>query len=97
LQPSVSLEKFTGRYVNDVYGWLDISKSDEGLTITFEHHKKLFVNLAHLENENFLASFSNVLYGESIFPFVVEEGKVKKFTLKLDPQVENTTYDFYKQ
>lgn len=97
VQPSISLKKFTGRYVNDVYGWLDIKENEEGLTISFEHHKKLSVRLAHLENDNFLASFSNVLYGESIFPFEVQDGKVKKFTLKLDPQVENTTYDFYKQ
>jgi CubicO group peptidase (beta-lactamase class C family) len=95
--PSVSLDEFTGRYVNEVYGWLDITKRQDGLRISFEHHKELYVSLAHLENDTFLASFNNVLYGESIFPFEVEDGKVKKFTLKLDPQVENTTYDFYKQ
>lgn len=95
--PTVPLEAFEGRYVNEVYGSLDISRHAEGLTIAFEHHKKLFVSLAHLENDTFLASFSNVLYGESVFPFEVQDGKVKKFTLKLHPQVENTTYDFYKQ
>ena len=73
-------------------------KREEGhLHIEFEHHKDLKVKLSHLKNDEFLASYSNILYGESVFPFEIVNGAVKKFTLKLHPQVEQTTYDFYKQ
>lgn len=97
LLPEIPLASFQGRYRNKVYGYLDIQEKDSGLFITFEHHKDLTVGLKHLENNTFLATYSNPLYGRSVFPFVIEDGVVKKFTLKLHPQVENTTYDFYKQ
>lgn len=96
-KPSVSLSKFEGKYVNEVYGWIKIKKVENALHIDFEHHKDLSVILKHTKDDEFLASFSNILYGESIFPFEVLDGKVHKFVLKLDPQVEQTTYDFYKQ
>lgn len=96
-KPSVALSKFEGTYRNEVYGWIKINKVKDELHIDFEHHKSLKVTLKHTKDNEFLASFSNVLYGESIFPFEVVDGKVKKFTLKLDPQVEQTTYDFYKE
>lgn len=96
-KPAVALSKFEGTYVNDVYGWIKIKKEKGDLHIDFEHHKDLKVTLKHTKDNNFLATFSNVLYGQSIFPFEVVDGDVKMFTLKLDPQVEQTTYDFYKQ
>jgi len=95
--PSAPLTAFEGMYRNEVYGWLKIKKEGDRLHIDFEHHKDLKVQLAHLKNDEFLASYSNVLYGESVFPFEIIDGQVKKFTLKLHPQVEQTTYDFYKQ
>lgn len=95
-KPSVALSKFVGTYTNDVYGWIKIKKDKDILSIDFEHHKDLKVALRHTKEDQFLASFNQALYGESIFPFEVEDGNVKKFTLKLNPEVEQTTYDFYK-
>ncbi len=94
---SIPLKSFVGKYVNEIYGWLKIKEEKGKLNIEFEHHKSLTVSLSHLSEDKFLASFSNVLYGESVFPFEIENGTVKKFTLKLHPQVEQTTYEFYKQ
>lgn len=96
-KPSVSLSKFEGNYANEVYGWIKIKKIEDELHIDFEHHKDLKVILKHTKDNEFLATFSNTLYGQSIFPFEVVDEKVTKFVLKLDPQVEQTTYDFYKQ
>jgi len=97
-KPSISLNKFLGRYANEVYGSLTISKkSKDTLQIDFEHHKNLTVKLMHLKNNKFYAVFNNPLYGESVFPFIVKDNKVVEFTLKLDPSVEVTTYTFYKQ
>ena len=95
--PSLPLSAFEGRYINTVYGYLDIAQDGDALGITFQHHKDLTVRLEHLEADRFLATFSNSLYGTSVFPFTITDGEVAQFTLKLHPQVENTTYDFYKQ
>lgn len=97
ISPSVKLKKFVGTYTNEVYGWLKISEKGNDLHIDFQHHKDLTVQLSHTENDQFLAVFSNPLYGQSIFPFEVVDREVKQFTLKLDPQVEKTTYDFVKE
>ncbi|MCD2258313.1 serine hydrolase domain-containing protein [Psychroserpens luteolus] len=95
---SVSLDRFEGSYKNEVYGMLTIKKGGEDqLRIDFEHHKDLNVKLMHLKNNEFYAVFNNPLYGESVFPFVIEDNNVIKFTLKLHPSVERTTYDFYKE
>ncbi len=96
-KPSAALSKFEGTYTNEVYGWIKIKKTKDELHIDFEHHKDLKVTLKHTKEDEFLAIFNNTLYGQSIFPFEVVDGQVKKFVLKLDPQVENTTYDFYKK
>jgi len=97
-KPTLPLKKFVGRYKNEVYGTLDIKKAkDNTLHISFEHHKDLSVSLMHLKDNEFYAVFNNPLYGESVFPFVIENKKVLKFTLKLHPSVERTTYDFYKE
>ncbi len=95
--PSLPLTAFEGRYKNTVYGYLDITRDGDALAIAFEHHKDLTVRLEHLEGDRFLATFSNPLYGISVFPFTITDEAVTQFTLKLHPQVENTTYDFYKQ
>ncbi|WP_298893704.1 serine hydrolase domain-containing protein [uncultured Psychroserpens sp.] len=97
-KPSVSLDRFEGSYKNEVYGMLSIKKvGEDELRIDFEHHKDLKVKLMHLKNNEFYAVFNNPLYGESVFPFVIENNNVVKFTLKLHPSVERTTYDFYKE
>ncbi len=95
--PSISLDKFVGRYKNEVYGWAAIKREGNTLLLTFEHHKDLTVKLSHLENDVFLAQYNVALYGISKFPFIIEDEKIKYFTLKLDPSIERTTYDFYKE
>lgn len=96
-KPSISLKNFVGKYKNDVYGWLEIKKMNKNkLQINFQHHKDLKVTLSHLKDDKFYAVYNNPMYGESVFQFEIENNKVKKFTLKLHPSVEETTYDFYK-
>ena len=97
-KPSIPLIDFVGTYKNQVYGEVEISqKNPSTLLITFEHHENLDVSLQHLENDIFYAKFNDAGYGKAEFPFVIENNKVIKFTLTLDPNIENTTYDFYKK
>lgn len=96
-KPSLPLSKFVGDYKNEVYGTINISQKGTSLVITFEHHKNLNVTLEHLENDNFYAAFNNPGYGKTEFPFVIENESVIKFILALAPNIEETTYDFYKE
>jgi len=97
-KPSAKLKAFVGNYKNDVYGTVSIKKIDKNeFQVNFQHHKDLSVSLKHLKDDSFYAVFNNPLYGESVFPFTIEKKKVVKFTLKLDPSIERTTYDFYKE
>jgi len=96
-KPSVSLSNFEGIYRNKVYGWLTIKELKGKLHIDFQHHKDLKVRLSHLKENKFYAVYNSPIYGESVFPFEVENKKVKKFTLKLHPDVDPSEYEFYKE
>ncbi len=93
---SVPLKNFVGTYTSEVYGWTKISKEGEVLTMTFQHHPDLSVNLSHIGDNQFMAAYNNLLYGVSLFPFTVDEDKVTGFTLKLAEFIERTTYNFKK-
>jgi hypothetical protein len=41
LKPGIDLKYFAGRYINPVYGYLDISKTGDKLKMVFEHHPNL--------------------------------------------------------
>lgn len=97
LQPPVAFEDFIGKYENDIYGYIEIVKMDEKLSMNFEHHPALSADLGYLSDNRFYCVFNNPLFGKSIMPFKIEDGKVKGMTLKVADFVEKTTYDFEKK
>ncbi len=96
LNPSLSLDKYAGRYFHDVYGYIDITKTSDMLEMSFEHHSSLNGNLESLGENRFLCTYSDPIYGVRVIPFVTEGNKVKSFTLSVHPFVEFTTYEFVK-
>ncbi len=96
LEPSIDLNEYTGKYLNDVYGYADIKKNGEALEISFEHHSNLKGNLECLGGNRFVCTFNDPIYGVRVFPFVTDENKVKSFTLSVHPFIEFTTYEFVK-
>ena len=64
--------------------------------MTFEHHPNLTAKLEHIANNRFLCTYSNPSQGTKVFPFVIENNKVKSFTLGVADQLEFTTYEFIK-
>lgn len=97
LKPTVDLKEFTGRYVHDVYGYIDISQNGNELNLTFQHHPDLKAKLIHISGNRFLCTYSNPIFGKKVFPFNVVDEKVKSFTLSVSDFLEYTTYRFTKE
>lgn len=96
-KPELSLGKYTGKYVNDLYGSLDITRGDNNdLEIRFEHHPKMFARLQALGGNRFYVTFSDPVYGKAVFPFTVQNGKVTNLRVKVADFVEYNPYDFKK-
>lgn len=97
LKPALDLDAFTGRYVHEVYGYLDIARDGNALVITFQHHPALKGKLECLGQNRFLCTYSDPVFGIKVLPFEIKGSKVKSMTLKVADFVETTTYDFIKQ
>lgn len=96
LTPSLSIDEYTGKYVHDVYGYVDIKKVGNVLELTFEHHSNLTGKLESLGENRFLCTYNDPIYGVVVLPFKTESEKVKSFTLSVHPFIEFTTYEFVK-
>jgi CubicO group peptidase (beta-lactamase class C family) len=95
--PGAALASFAGEYTHEVYGKMSIKQDGGSLVATFEHHKGRFATLEALGRGRFLASFNDPLYGTQVWPFTVENGKVKSVTVTVADFVEFTPYEFYKK
>lgn len=94
--PPIPLNEFAGSYTSQVYGTLEIKHKKNDLNITFEHHPELTAKLEYFKDNKFLCTYSNPSHGVVLFPFVIENGKVKSFTLSVAEHLEYTTYEFIK-
>jgi CubicO group peptidase (beta-lactamase class C family) len=97
IKPTLSLQNFTGTYKHDVYGNMTIAQKADKLVATFEHHKGRYAELEALGGNRFLATFNDPLYGVKVWPFTIENGKVKSVTMTVADFVEFTPYEFYKK
>jgi len=94
---ALPLTAFTGKYKHDVYGNMQIELKNGKLVATFEHHKGRFAELEALGGNRFYAVFNDPLYGRKVWPFTIENGKVRSVTVTVADFVEFTPYEFYKQ
>ena len=97
LPASVRLSKFEGTYKNEIYGTATLKMTGDHLEMALEHHPDLTAKLEHISGDRFLCTYSQPLWGIKVFPFVVENGKVKSFTLSVSDFLEFTTYNFVKE
>jgi len=94
--PSLPLYKYSGKYVNDVYGDIEIKLENDKLNIYFSNHPNLIGRLEHIENDNYLCSYSNPTFGIVEIPFKIENDKVTGLTLRVADFIEFTPYEFSK-
>ncbi|HNW89756.1 MAG TPA: serine hydrolase [Bacteroidales bacterium] len=99
LKPALPLpvSAFKGIYENEVYGTITVSTDGNALKMEFEHHKDLSAKLEYIGNNRFLCTYSQPLFGIKVFPFVIDQGKVRSFTLSVADFLEYTTYSFTKK
>jgi CubicO group peptidase (beta-lactamase class C family) len=97
LQPSVPVANYTGKYVNELYGSLTVTQGENNdLEVRFEHHPKMFVKLQPLGGNRFFATFSDPVYGKTVFPFIFQGGKIAAIKVKLADFIEVDPYEFKK-
>jgi hypothetical protein len=93
----VKLSKFEGKFTHEVYGDAYLKSKGDELVLTLEHHPDLSARLEYIGNDRFLCTYSSPLWGIKVFPFIIEDGKVKSFTLSVADFLEFTTYEFIKE
>ncbi len=97
LKPSLPLTAYTGDYYNDVYGKMKVVTEENEMRMRFEHHPAMYAKLSSLGGNRFYCVFSDPEFGTAIFPFTVDNGKVKSVTVKVADFVEYTPYEFVKK
>lgn len=97
LKTDVPLSALAGTYRHPVYGTMNITMKDGKAIATFEHHKGRYATVEPLGGDRYLAQFNEALYGNKVWPFAVENGKVKSVTVTVADFVEFTPYEFVKQ
>lgn len=95
--PAISLTAIAGNYNHEIYGRMTIKQENGKLVASFEHHKGRLATLQALGGNRFLATFNDPLYGIKVWPFTIENGKVKSVTVTVADFVEFTPYEFFKQ
>ncbi|NCD69606.1 serine hydrolase [Mucilaginibacter agri] len=97
LKPALSLNSYTGKYTNELYGNLTVSKGENNdLEVRFEHHQRMYAKLQPLGGNRFFAIFSDPEFGRAVFPFNVQNGKVTGLHVKVADFIEYTPYEFKK-
>ena len=95
-QSKIPLTRYAGNYENDIYGEITLSVKGETLEMRFQHHPELWATLEFMEEGKFLGTFNNSIYGTVVFPFTIEEGRVKQLDFSVDANVEPHHYVFEK-
>lgn len=97
LKTELPLKDYTGNYFSDVYGDMKVVLEDGELRMRFSHHPNMYAKLETLGGSRFYAVFTDPEFSKAIFPFHVENGKVKSVTVKVADFVEYNPYEFYKK
>jgi len=90
------LTAYTGEYLHDVYGKMNIAIENGKLIMRFEHHKGRYGTLEALGGNRFFCTYNDPLYGMKKLQFAVESGKVRSLTVRVADFVEFTPYEFVK-
>jgi CubicO group peptidase (beta-lactamase class C family) len=94
LKTDLSLTDYTGNYFNDVYGNMKVVLENGELRMKFSHHPNIYAKLESLGSNRFYATFTDPEFSKAVFPFHVENGKVKSVTVKVADFVEFNPYEF---
>jgi CubicO group peptidase (beta-lactamase class C family) len=95
--PAMPIANYTGKYVNDLYGSMNITRGElNNLEMRFEHHPKMYVLLQPLGGNRFYATFSDPIYGKTVIAFTFQGGRITGVRVMVDDMVERDPYEFKK-
>jgi CubicO group peptidase (beta-lactamase class C family) len=94
LKPSLPMNDYTGSYANEVYGNMSVVIENNELRMKFSHHPNMYAKLESLGGNRFYATFSDPEFSKAVFPFHIENGKVKGVTVKVADFIEYNAYEF---
>jgi hypothetical protein len=97
IMPPLPLAAYSGHYTNPLYGSLDIRESGKGLALSFNGHAHLTARLDYMDNDEWMLSYDNILYGIFSTKFTVSGGKVLSLETKESDFVEIDPYVFTRQ
>lgn len=94
--PSLSLEKYAGRYRDDWYGHVTIENGADGLSIRFEHTPALAGKLEHVRYDTFRTRFADrTLTEDAYVTFSLQpEGSIGTMTMKAISPLADFSFDF---
>jgi CubicO group peptidase (beta-lactamase class C family) len=92
----LSLDKYQGKYKNEVYGEMEIKKEKSGLVMLLSHHPRVKGILVPTSASEFMCTYSDPTYGIHSFPVKIENGAVKSITVKVNDFVDYLPYEFIK-
>lgn len=96
-KPPLPLSEYCGIYHHYLYGNIEINQVDNKLNITFKGHDNLKATLQYLDNNEWLLTYNNVLYGVFSTKFLIENNSVKSITIKANDFIEYDAYEFTKK
>lgn len=97
MAPPLPLRAYAGHYTHPLYGSLDIRVEGKELAVKFNGHANLTAKLQYMDNDEWLLSYDNILYGIFSTKFKVSGGKVTGLETKQSDFVEIDPYEFVKQ
>jgi hypothetical protein len=93
---SLPINDYSGEYENGVYGKIIVKAEENKLNIYFSNHPDLIGKLEHIQNDNYLCTYTKPVMGIVEIPFKIENNKVIGLTLSVDDFIEVTSYEFIK-
>lgn len=94
-RPSLGLDAYAGRYVNEILGEAVITYDAGRLRLSLPHHPGLWANLGHWQGDEFQARWSERYFRESLVRFDAIAGSVREFRVKVRPDwVDPLEYRF---
>jgi len=96
-QPEFPLEMYSGNYVNNIYGEIEIRLEENFLKINFEHHPFLHATLTPRGGNSFLCTYNHPGYGIKIIEFSTLNGEINSVTIKVNDAIDFMPYEFIKK
>lgn len=94
--PSLSLDKYAGRYRDDWYGHVTIENDASGLALRFEHMPAFAGKLEHVQYDTFRTRWTDRTLEDAYVTFSLQpDGSIATMTMKAISPLADFSFDFH--